>query len=47
MLYTLRKDGTFMKSRKIVFIMTDSQRWDMVNCYRNTGLSTPSLDRMA
>ena len=36
-----------MKSRKIVFIMTDSQRWDMVNCYRNTGLSTPSLDRMA
>ena len=36
------KDGTFMKSRKIVFIMTDSQRWDMVNCYRNTGLSTPS-----
>jgi len=27
--------------------MTDSQRWDMVNCYRNTGLSTPCLDALA
>lgn len=36
-----------MKNRKIVVIMTDSQRWDMVNCYRNTGLSTPNLDRLA
>ncbi|MDL2232270.1 sulfatase-like hydrolase/transferase [Ruminococcaceae bacterium OttesenSCG-928-L11] len=35
------------KSRKIVFIMTDTQRWDMVNCYRETGLKTPNLDRLA
>jgi uncharacterized sulfatase len=27
--------------------MTDSQRWDMVNCYRSTGLKTPNLDRLA
>lgn len=33
--------------RRAVFIMTDSQRWDMVNCYRQTGLSTPNLDRLA
>lgn len=33
--------------RQMVMIMTDSQRWDMVNCYRNTGLKTPNLDRLA
>lgn len=33
--------------RQCVFIMTDSQRWDMVNCYRETGLRTPSLDALA
>ena len=33
--------------RKAILIMTDSQRWDMVNCYKNTGLSTPNLDRLA
>lgn len=27
--------------------MTDSQRWDMLNCYRSTGLSTPHLDSLA
>ncbi|HBG75356.1 MAG TPA: sulfatase, partial [Clostridiales bacterium] len=36
-----------LKSRKIVFIMTDTQRWDMLGCYRNTGLRTPNLDRLA
>lgn len=36
-----------MKSRKIVFLMTDSQRWDMVSCYRKTGLQTPCIDRIA
>lgn len=36
-----------LHSRKIVFIMTDSQRWDMVNCYRETGLKTPNIDSMA
>lgn len=33
--------------KQLVFIMTDTQRWDMVNCYRNTGLKTPCLDRLA
>ena len=33
--------------RQVIVIMTDSQRWDMVNCYRNTGLKTPHLDRLA
>ena len=26
------------KRRQVVLIMTDTQRWDMVNCYRKTGL---------
>lgn len=33
--------------RQLVFIMTDTQRWDMVNCYKNTGLATPNLDALA
>ena len=33
--------------KQLVFIMTDTQRWDMVNCYRETGLSTPCIDRLA
>lgn len=36
-----------LQNRKIVLIMTDSQRWDMVNCYRETGLKTPNIDRLA
>ena len=36
-----------MKCRKIILIMTDSQRHDFVNCYRKTGLQTPNLDRIA
>ena len=36
-----------MKNRKIVLIMTDSQRWDFVNCYRKTGLKTPCIDKLA
>jgi len=32
---------------QIVLIMTDTQRWDMVNCYRKTGLKTPNLDKIA
>lgn len=36
-----------LKSRKIVLIMTDTQRWDMLGCYRETGLKTPNLDRLA
>ena len=34
-------------AKKIVLIMTDTQRWDMVNCYKNTGLQTPNIDRLA
>lgn len=34
-------------NKKIVLIMTDSQRWDMCNCYRNTGLKTPNIDSLA
>ena len=36
-----------MQNRKVILIMTDSQRWDMVNCYRETGLKTPCLDALA
>jgi uncharacterized sulfatase len=34
-------------ARQVVFIMTDTTRWDMLNCYRNTGMKTPNLDRLA
>ena len=33
--------------KKIIFIMTDTQRWDMLGCYRETGLKTPCLDKLA
>ena len=33
--------------KQIIFLMTDSQRYDMVNCNVSTGLSTPCLDRLA
>ena len=33
--------------KQLVFIMTDTQRYDMVNCYKETGLSTPCLDALA
>ncbi len=35
------------KHHQVVFIMTDSQRFDMLNCYRETGLRTPCLDQLA
>jgi uncharacterized sulfatase len=35
------------KADRIILIMTDTTRADMLNCYRNTGLKTPNLDRMA
>ena len=34
-------------NRQFILIMTDSQRWDMVGCYRKTGLQTPWLDGLA
>lgn len=36
-----------LKRRKIVFIMTDTQRHDMCGCYRDTGLKTPCIDELA
>lgn len=33
--------------KQIVLIMTDTQRWDMLNCNVKTGLSTPCLDEIA
>lgn len=35
------------KNRKIVLIMTDTQRWDMLGCYGNKDMKTPNLDRLA
>ena len=35
------------KPKQIVFIMTDSQRFDMLSCYRKTGLLTSCLDQLA
>ena len=32
---------------KVILIMTDTQRWDMCGCYRDTGLRTPNIDRLA
>jgi uncharacterized sulfatase len=39
--------GAPSKPRRVVFIMTDTTRWDMLNCARNTGLQSPNLDRLA
>ena len=36
-----------VKTRQVVFIMTDTQRKDMLGCYGNAGMHTPNLDRMA
>lgn len=33
--------------KQVVFIMTDSQRKDMVGCYGNTAMKTPALDKLA
>ena len=35
------------KPRQVVFILGESVRADMLNCYRHTGLRTPNLDRLA
>ena len=36
-----------MSRRKVLFLMTDSQRADMVGCYGNPDMHTPNLDRLA
>lgn len=33
--------------RQVVLVVTDTTRWDMLGCYRETGLSTPGLDALA
>ena len=35
------------KPRRVVVIMTDTQRWDMVGCYGNKDMKTPHLDALA
>ena len=32
---------------RVVLVMTDTQRTDMLGCYGNAGMSTPRLDRLA
>ncbi len=34
-------------TKRVVVIMTDTQRTDMLGCYGNPGMKTPSLDRLA
>lgn len=36
-----------MKKKQIIFIMTDTQRTDMLGCYGNSAMVTPNLDRLA
>lgn len=36
-----------MSKRQIVFIMTDTTRWDMLGCYGNPDMKTPNLDALA
>lgn len=36
-----------MKNKKIIFIMTDTQRKDMLGCYGNPDMKTPYLDKLA
>ena len=35
------------KKKQIVFIMTDSTRYDMLGCYGNQDMKTPNLDHLA
>ncbi len=35
------------EKKQVILLMTDTQRWDMLNCYAETGLLTPNLDRIA
>ena len=35
-----------MKKRQVIFIMTDTQRTDMLGCYGNSAMVTPNLDRL-
>jgi uncharacterized sulfatase len=39
--------GSSSEPRQVVLILGESVRRDMLNCYRQTGLKTPNLDRLA
>ena len=43
----LLKPGGAIWTRKVIFIMTDTQRTDMLGCYGHPDMKTPSLDRLA
>jgi uncharacterized sulfatase len=34
-------------ARAVVLFITDTTRWDMLGCYRDSGVRTPRLDRLA
>ena len=36
-----------MKHKKVILIMTDTQRTDMLGCYGNPAMHTPNLDSLA
>lgn len=36
-----------MSSRKVILIMTDTQRTDMLGCYGNPDMKTPNMDALA
>ncbi|MFH8487712.1 sulfatase-like hydrolase/transferase [Streptomyces longisporoflavus] len=38
---------TQREPRQTVVLMTDATRWDMLGCYRDTGVATPHLDALA
>ena len=40
-------DADHPRIPRVVLLMTDTTRWDMLGCYRDTGVRTPQLDRLA
>lgn len=36
-----------MNEKKVILIMTDTQRTDMLGCYGNTDMNTPNIDKLA
>ena len=41
-----QKEGFYM-NKKVILIMTDTQRTDMLGCYGAGDMRTPNLDRLA
>ena len=44
---TLPPRRTAGQPRQAILILGESVRWDMLTCYRETGIHTPNLDRLA